>query len=1529
MKTAHVLFCIWLWINIQKAAGANLFLVCNVNSGIQVNWHRSLDQRASIEEAEDHCLCKDHTAVGGPQMQCGSGHDGKTMSIYRHYYRYGKGNFFVASWIEATMLDLKCFEGYLILHHCEECKKPWYQLYDAVMQGVNIRREFTTRKTQDKSLTSPTWYQDAEVYKDMLNKDLLHTIIYANMSTSAQDGMDFEIRNRDTVIWKAFRLDKISLYWEHCKESWLHLNCHSELFMLPNEMFENLIKVGPKAFTINNADTSPDLQYAEELANSWKKRTGKLVKLPGDEWGFRGAGCSPPYLKLKVEWYRSTTPALGRSRRRRLLWEEGLVNSSLDDESYALHHARKLTQSNQRECYGRKITVLEVLDSGRDNRICNMPYSMNKMRELISASRAGTEFMLRSSVWSQERDGAGKIYFSPSVTRAFMECAVPTNLGTQFGGRWVGFSEMSPGTCVECSSGIGLSSNMQSRACSPAEAVVRSCCYTCRPRYMFEPGTENAEVPKCIAECRPGQEYTSAGGRKGCVNCPLGKYSRGGALHPCTSCLELGFWNAKATSVGCVACGSRFHVSDNGAQCIACPFGTFVSLNASICRPCPIQGGYFLPFSGEVTSCLACPAGTFMDYRLRTISDSGRNQEVSEAHCLPCPLHMFSHSAGQTQCLSCPRGKRSVSNRTLCTECEPIDSQRFPFTVFAESGCQYRCNLSISYSAGNPYSEGGGCVNCSTRILGAGTYLDLHDCSVVRRCSNPSPTAPVVYVGPAPFRSSECPWKCSPGFQKTSLEGGSCQACPSGSGYLAEKHRYTSECAFTCKERLRVTPTLECNEACVDLLSSSHVHRIMRRVRDYRQQATRPNYVIGACGSDENVPLSDLPLLRKGRWAYIDTSGKCGNYLLNDGEECDDGNTNSGDGCSSSCRVEVDKYWDCDLIGEKCLPNCGWKVDVGSDDDWGLNLRGFVLPSCQGECVCTPELNYYDVSTMPVGQRRIHMMSHFVSCNCGGNVMRQLSYEECTAENRGCRQCSSGQYHDDLLQSCVRCGSMCSVGFAPDATNQSLCHTATEDAGDADLVRVESRKGCVACPRYGDQSIRFLPSHLTGEHCSFACYKDSTDSSEQSQDFYCSSKVDNKTGACRSSCLSCSTKMGNLLSQTPLPVGKFLRGCLLDGSGYEWALCDPSSKPEHSAFVSHSNTDERGCSWQCDSNTHFDVFQGKCLPCFDPNQYLSNGYPCAPGDYTVACSGLSPHGMRACVKCQGITPYPLQTWTSEGPFFLECKAQCEPGISWSANYDVAEEGSGACIPCSMTLCDLGEKYVPCTQWNDTQCANCFSIMGQTQATIEAQNLEFFTRGSCTLRCVRGYYWNSASNACLRCLDEASKCALGTRISSLCELPEERLASPFCVACDEQLDPNEQWMPGGHRCETLCAFNYVRHPLNGTCVAFEPKLCKLGFAASTQVAYHEGTIAVTQLVCSDCALINSVDESLRGKAWDYEEPGECSVRCLSGYEKGGSGSCIASSQSAPPQDAAPVKPAANPYFNKTFPVRKTRHSKMQA
>jgi fibro-slime domain-containing protein len=56
----------------------------------------------------------------------------------------------------------------------------------------------------------------------------------------------------------------------------------------------------------------------------------------------------------------------------------------------------------------------------------------------------------------------------------------------------------------------------------------------------------------------------------------------------------------------------------------------------------------------------------------------------------------------------------------------------------------------------------------------------------------------------------------------------------------------------------------------------------------------------------------------------------CGNGIVTSDETCDDGNTKSGDGCSGDCKT-VEKGFQCRVPGKPCTPKCGDGIISGSE----------------------------------------------------------------------------------------------------------------------------------------------------------------------------------------------------------------------------------------------------------------------------------------------------------------------------------------------------------------------------------------------------------------------------------------------------------------------------------------------------------------------------------------------------------------------------------------------------------------------
>ena len=61
------------------------------------------------------------------------------------------------------------------------------------------------------------------------------------------------------------------------------------------------------------------------------------------------------------------------------------------------------------------------------------------------------------------------------------------------------------------------------------------------------------------------------------------------------------------------------------------------------------------------------------------------------------------------------------------------------------------------------------------------------------------------------------------------------------------------------------------------------------------------------------------------------STAKCGDAKISPGiETCDDGNTNPKDGCDATCKLEPG--WDCEVAGELCVPHCGDGMIVGDEE---------------------------------------------------------------------------------------------------------------------------------------------------------------------------------------------------------------------------------------------------------------------------------------------------------------------------------------------------------------------------------------------------------------------------------------------------------------------------------------------------------------------------------------------------------------------------------------------------------------------
>ncbi|MBU1244168.1 hypothetical protein KJ612_13270 [Myxococcota bacterium] len=156
---------------------------------------------------------------------------------------------------------------------------------------------------------------------------------------------------------------------------------------------------------------------------------------------------------------------------------------------------------------------------------------------------------------------------------------------------------------------------------------------------------------------------------------------------------------------------------------------------------------------------------------------------------------------------------------------------------------------------------------------------------------------------------------------------------------------------------------------------------------------------------------------------------QCGDGVVNTGQDCDDGGTDDGDGCSASCAQEVG--WSCTGSPSTCDEVCGDAEIVGDevcDDGVNDGAYGGCMPSCR--------------------ERAPH---------CGDGVIDTSDGEVCDGDALGGVTCGTLGYYAGTTACSTDCGSVLEdacLGKALDATrygginNDALSSLAVDSAGN-------------------------------------------------------------------------------------------------------------------------------------------------------------------------------------------------------------------------------------------------------------------------------------------------------------------------------------------------------------------------------------------------------------------------------------------------------------------------------------------------
>ena len=201
--------------------------------------------------------------------------------------------------------------------------------------------------------------------------------------------------------------------------------------------------------------------------------------------------------------------------------------------------------------------------------------------------------------------------------------------------------------------------------------------------------------------------------------------------------------------------------------------------------------------------------------------------------------------------------------------------------------------------------------------------------------------------------------------------------------------------------------------------------------------------VVGSAGSDDGCSGGAAA-------CPVQPEPACGDGLLNvDGEECDDGNGDSGDGCTATCMLEADSA--CPIPGEPCVSTvkCGDGKLTGSETCDDGNLVS--ADGCSDKCA----LEAGWACSMP------GLRCEAAACGDG----KVVGFEECdfTAPTLGCTGCRV-----DDLYACDNAGC-----------HQTVC-------GDGKVERGEQCEDGNARPFDGCFQCRTEPSCKDGV-CAAVC----------------------------------------------------------------------------------------------------------------------------------------------------------------------------------------------------------------------------------------------------------------------------------------------------------------------------------------------------------------------------------------------------------------------------------------------------------
>lgn len=187
----------------------------------------------------------------------------------------------------------------------------------------------------------------------------------------------------------------------------------------------------------------------------------------------------------------------------------------------------------------------------------------------------------------------------------------------------------------------------------------------------------------------------------------------------------------------------------------------------------------------------------------------------------------------------------------------------------------------------------------------------------------------------------------------------------------------------------------------------------------------------------------------------------CGNNILTSDEICDDGNTVSNDGCSKDCQA-IESGWVCPVPGKKCIPKCGDGVITGSEACDDGNAKP--TDGCSSTCQLEPGFDCPKAGQTCIksecGNGKVEKGEQ---CDCGGSEEKKPA--TCAAINglfygdgKGCsKTCTKEPSCRDSAGKTQACTPTCGDGNVDTATEK--CDDGNLSDGDGCSSKCEKEEG--------------------------------------------------------------------------------------------------------------------------------------------------------------------------------------------------------------------------------------------------------------------------------------------------------------------------------------------------------------------------------------------------------------------------------------------------------------------------------------